>query len=75
MVYPSESYFKNSGNIMSEHVRHQNIGVISVTLSQTKWNIFDNIQIVLKKKQSSIENIHLKIFFVFSSCLWTKTCK
>lgn len=67
-----KSYFENSGNIMTEHVGHENIGIVPVTWSESYRNIVDNVQIILKKSQSCIESIDLKLFLLFSSCFFKK---
>lgn len=38
-----KSYFENSGNIMSEHVGHENIGIVPVTRSESYRNIVNNV--------------------------------
>lgn len=67
-----KSYFEYSGNIMSEHVGHENIGIVSVTWSESYRYIVNNVQIILEKSQSCIESIDLKLFLLLSSSFFKK---
>lgn len=73
MSYLIKSNFEDSGDIVSKHVGHENIGIISVTWSESQRNIVNNIQIILEKSQSCIESIDLKLFLLFSSCFFKKS--
>ena len=47
--YLHESDFENSGDIVSEHICHQNIGIVAITWPETEGDVLNDVEITFEK--------------------------
>jgi len=51
---------------MSKHVGHQNISIVAIAGTERETNVIYNVQVALKKFQSSIKSVYFELFFLLS---------
>ena len=64
-----KTYFEYSSNIMSKHIGHQSISILSIAHVEGDRNIFNNLDVVQKENESSMKPIDVKVFLLFLRCL------
>ena len=61
MGHLQEPDLEDPGNIVPEHVRHEDVGVVPVTGTETCGNVANDVQVTFEQFQPPIERVDLEI--------------